>query len=332
MTPFFRSFAPLALLLPLTLLAPHAPAQAGEAMRIVLSPEGRYVRSTDPFFLQIALEIRQATDVDFGLLDGTSLQVYLDKELLGPLTPREEAPEREPWRLRAGAQLNLRVPVDLEGLLRRFERPVRPGTVYELAVQAGGDTSTRTPFTVVCNPGALTLADLDLSKTKVALVTNYGTMIASFRPDKAPKTVENFVKLAKDGFYDGTKFHRIVQNFMIQGGDPNTKDGDPRNDGTGGPGYRIQDEFSNLTHERGALSMASLGTPNSAGSQFFVMHGKRPDLDGRYAVFGKLVEGLDTLDRIAAVPTGPQPMNPREASRPTQDVVLVRAVVLPTLR
>ncbi|PIE23501.1 MAG: peptidylprolyl isomerase [Planctomycetota bacterium] len=176
------------------------------------------------------------------------------------------------------------------------------------------------------------MADLDLAKTQVALVTNYGTMLVSFRPDKAPKTVHNFVKLAKDGFYDGTKFHRVVEGFMIQGGCPKTKNANPMDDGSGGPGYQLQDEFSDLTHRRGVLSMANLGRPNTGGSQFFVMHANRPDLDRRYAVFGKLVEGLDTLDRIAKVPVQAQPLNRREISRPSVDVQLLRAVLLPTLK
>lgn len=122
-------------------------------------------------------------------------------------------------------------------------------------------------------------------------------------PEIAPITVENFVKLAKDGFYDGLTFHRIIPGFMIQGGDP---DGN----GTGGPGYQIKGEFSSngvkndLKHKRGVISMARAMDPDSAGSQFFIMHDDADYLDGQYAAFGKVIEGMEEVDRIASVETG----------------------------
>ncbi len=121
-------------------------------------------------------------------------------------------------------------------------------------------------------------------------------------PELAPITVENFVKLVKQGFYDGLTFHRIIPGFMIQGGDP---DGN----GTGGPGWHIKGEFASngvkndLKHTRGVISMARSMDPNSAGSQFFIMHADSPHLDGDYAAFGKVVDGLDEVDRIASTPT-----------------------------
>lgn len=130
-------------------------------------------------------------------------------------------------------------------------------------------------------------------------------------PDIAPKTAENFEKLVNDKFYDGLTFHRIIPGFMIQGGCP---DGN----GTGGPGYSIVGEFSSngfkndLKHTRGVISMARAMDPNSAGSQFFIMHEDAPHLDGQYAAFGKVVSGMDTVDRIAATPTtwGDKPVTP----------------------
>lgn len=122
-------------------------------------------------------------------------------------------------------------------------------------------------------------------------------------PDIAPITVENFVKLVKDGFYDGLTFHRIIPGFMIQGGDP-------EGNGTGGPGWNIKGEFSSngvkndLKHTRGVISMARAMDPDSAGSQFFIMHADANYLDGQYAAFGKVIEGMDEVDRIAATPTG----------------------------
>ena len=122
-------------------------------------------------------------------------------------------------------------------------------------------------------------------------------------PEIAPKTVENFEKLVKDGFYNGLTFHRIIRGFMIQGGCPN-------GNGMGGPGWKIKGEFAangwknDLKHTKGVISMARAGHPDSAGSQFFIMHEDAPHLDGQYAAFGKVVEGIEVVDRIAAVRTG----------------------------
>ena len=132
---------------------------------------------------------------------------------------------------------------------------------------------------------------------------NGDVMKAELYPDVAPNTVNNFVSLVKKGFYDGLIFHRIIAGFMIQGGDP---DGT----GMGGPGYSIKGEFNyngfdnSLKHSRGVLSMARAQHPDSAGSQFFIMHANAPHLDGQYAAFGKVVEGLDVVDKIASVRTG----------------------------
>ena len=133
-------------------------------------------------------------------------------------------------------------------------------------------------------------------------VAGFGDIVVELDPVNAPQTVENFVTLAKDGFYDGLTFHRIYQNFMIQGGDP---DGN----GTGGPGYSIYGEFSDngwdnkLSHVRGTISMARSSMPDSAGSQFFICDADDEFLDGQYAAFGMVVEGMDVLDAVAAVET-----------------------------
>ena len=140
--------------------------------------------------------------------------------------------------------------------------------------------------------------------TEVAvLTTNYGDLTVTFWPDVAPKTVENFKKLARDGFYDGTAFHRIIKDFMIQGGCPNTKAGETGIPGTGGPGYKIKAEFNAKSHVRGVISMARSAHPDSAGSQFFICHGDAKFLDRQYTAFGQLSDGYDVLERIANVPT-----------------------------
>ncbi|HVY68808.1 MAG TPA: peptidylprolyl isomerase, partial [Verrucomicrobiae bacterium] len=142
-------------------------------------------------------------------------------------------------------------------------------------------------------------------------------MVVEFWPDVAPKTVENFKKLAKDKFYDGTAFHRIVKGFMIQGGDPNTKDLAKEDSyGTGGPGYSINAEFNNRSHQRGVLSMARSASPNSAGSQFFICLGDASFLDQKYTAFGKLIKGDDVLEKLGNVKTvasrGGEPSKPVE--------------------
>jgi peptidyl-prolyl cis-trans isomerase B (cyclophilin B) len=134
--------------------------------------------------------------------------------------------------------------------------------------------------------------------------TTEGDMVVEFWDDAAPKTIENFKKLAKSGFYDGTAFHRVIKGFMIQGGDPLTKDpAQEANWGTGGPGYKIDAEFNNHSHVRGVLSMARSSDPNSAGSQFFICHGSPSQLDHQYTTFGKLIKGDDVLEKIANTPT-----------------------------
>ncbi len=131
---------------------------------------------------------------------------------------------------------------------------------------------------------------------------NGGVIRAELYPDIAPNTVNNFISLVKKGFYDGVIFHRVISGFMLQGGDP-------KGTGTGGPGYSIRGEFTSngfrndLKHSRGVLSMARTMAPNSAGSQFFIMHEDAPHLDGQYAAFGRVTEGLDVVDAIAAVRT-----------------------------
>ncbi|MFT4512308.1 MAG: peptidyl-prolyl cis-trans isomerase B (cyclophilin B) [Planctomycetota bacterium] len=145
------------------------------------------------------------------------------------------------------------------------------------------------------------LESTDHATIEAALVTDKGTMVVTFFSEQAPQHVASFLKLAQDGFYNGISFHRIVRNFMIQTGCPNSKEGATGQPGTGGPGYNLPAEFSDIHHERGILSMARSQDPNSAGSQFFVVHGEAAFLDRSYTVFAKIEEGLDVLDAIASI-------------------------------
>lgn len=159
------------------------------------------------------------------------------------------------------------------------------------------------------------------------LMESGGKMVFELYPEYAPETAANFVKLAKSGFYDGLKFHRIMKGFMIQGGDPN-------GDGTGGADKNIKGEFAEngfaqntLKHTKGVISMARSRDPNSASSQFFIMDGEVPQLDGKYAAFGKLIEGEETLDAIANTEVDINP-NTGEASTPKADVKIKKVTVL----
>lgn len=137
---------------------------------------------------------------------------------------------------------------------------------------------------------------------EVAVIeTRFGNIVLEFFPDVAPKHVANFKKLASEGFYNGSTFHRVIPGFVIQGGDPNSKDDDRSNDGMGGPGYTINAEFNSRKHLRGTLSMARSADPNSAGSQFFICVKRQPSLDGKYTVFGQVIEGMNVVDKIVSV-------------------------------
>jgi peptidyl-prolyl cis-trans isomerase B (cyclophilin B) len=166
------------------------------------------------------------------------------------------------------------------------------------------------------------------AKEVAVLKTSAGEIVVEFWPDVAPKTVENFKKLASKGFYDGTAFHRIIKGFMIQGGDPNTKD--PSKEavyGQGGPGYQINAEFNDRKHERGVLSMARSSDPNSAGSQFFICLGDASFLNGKYTAFGKVIKGDDVLGKLGDTPVGPG--SGGENSKPQQRVELLSVKIVP---
>ena len=182
--------------------------------------------------------------------------------------------------------------------------------------QTGTEAGTNTEPTAPAGGSENTEEDTTVGEYPIATITmkDGGVMKLELYPDVAPNTVKNFISLANSGFYDGLIFHRVIANFMIQGGDP-------KGNGTGGPGYSIKGEFTdngfenNLKHTRGVISMARAYNPDSAGSQFFIMHVDYPYLDGQYASFGKLIEGFTVLDQIAAVKTNSN-------DKPITDVVI----------
>lgn len=156
---------------------------------------------------------------------------------------------------------------------------------------------------------------------RVIIKTKFGEIELKLFPDLAPKHVENFVKLAKDGFYNGTIFHRVIPGFMIQGGDPNTKDSLKKDTyGQGGPGYTIKAEFSDIPHKRGVLSMARASDPDTAGSQFFIVVEDSRFLDRKYTVFGEVTKGIGVADKIVNSPRDERD-NPKERIEMTVTVL-----------
>ena len=141
-----------------------------------------------------------------------------------------------------------------------------------------------------------------MAETKAIIETKFGKIELKFFPEVAPNHVNNFIELAKKGFYDGTTFHRVIPGFMIQGGDPNSKNPDKATHGMGGPGYTVKAEFNDKAHKRGVVSMARSANPDSAGSQFFICVADAPFLNKQYTVFGEVVSGMDVADKIVNQP------------------------------
>jgi dolichyl-diphosphooligosaccharide---protein glycosyltransferase len=191
--------------------------------------------------------------------------------------------------------------------------------------QQDNSTSTNLNNTTVGSrpvaPNSTNSANSNSTQETAIIQTAQGPITIEFLQQVAPNHVENFKKLAQDGFYNNTIFHRIIGNFMIQGGDPNTKGNESQrnNWGTGGPGYAIDEEFNDVPHIRGIVSMARSSDPNSAGSQFFIVTNNSQFLDGQYTAFGRVIQGMDTVDKIASLPTtssfgqADQPNNPDDA-------------------
>jgi peptidyl-prolyl cis-trans isomerase B (cyclophilin B) len=159
-----------------------------------------------------------------------------------------------------------------------------------------------------------------MSEQQAVIRTNLGDITLKFFPEVAPNHVNNFIELAKKGFYNGTTFHRVVPKFVIQGGDPNSKNPDRSKHGMGGPGYQVKAEFNKKPHRRGTLSMARSAHPDSAGSQFFICVADIPSLDGQYTVFGEVVKGIEVADKIVSQPRDGND-NPKDRIEMTVDIV-----------
>lgn len=200
---------------------------------------------------------------------------------------------------------------------KREEVKREPGSV----IQTGGELPLPNPLANLTPPA---LSDLGDTTELAVITTPLGEIWIEFFPSKAPLHVANFKKLARVGFYDGTTFHRVVPGFVIQGGDPNTKDTNPHNDGMGGPPWTLPAEFNDIPHQKGIVSMARSQDPNSAGSQFFICLGRAAHLDGKYTVFGRVIRGLEVVERIGQ--SKRDPMNPRDRTLPAVVMTSVRIV------
>jgi len=214
---------------------------------------------------------------------------------------------------------------------KRFFVAIALGSVLSAATVVGQEKECKTLTStdiqaLIAKVKAMPLEPVGKGETAV-IETNYGKMVIEFYPNKTPKTCSYFKRLAKAGFYDCIKFHRVVKGFVIQGGDILSRDNDPGNDGTGDPGYNIPAEFNDIKHKKGILSMARSADPNSAGSQFFICLGDVPHLDGKYTAFGKVIQGIEVLDRIAQVKTGLLP-GLNELSRPETPVFMKKVYMV----
>src|SRR5205814_8218532 len=220
------------------------------------------------------------------------------------------------------AQLEALLPIRLKGCLRNLRRiPIVSLVRMKLPIFAFLTLST----SVIAADENKTLAS---SEEVAVITTSEGDMTVQFWNDAAPETIANFKKLARAGFYNGTTFHRIVKGFMIQGGDPNTKDPAKENSyGAGDPGYKIKAEFNDHSHERGVISMARGPDPDSAGSQFFICLAPVRRLDGQYTTFGKLIKGDDVLDKIGNTPVERNAQG--EMSKPTKRVIIESVKIVP---
>lgn len=300
---------------------PCAAVSSQAAYEVRLDAKTRVVPAGGDIELTLTIEVKQDAPVPAVLLSGLQLETKVGNQA----GPRIDEAASGTVKLSAATRIQRELSIPTA----RLSLPASSDMVD--VVLAWKDVPSATCLVSVApDSSKLALEDLDLSKTKVLLITNYGQMVVRFFPDKAPGHVKNFIKLAKDHFYDGTQFHRVLKGFMIQGGCPNTKAGATGQPGTGNPGHTLKAEFNDTKHVRGILSMARSGHPDSAGSQFFVLHGTAPHLDGQYSAFGELDSGLDTLDKIADVQV--RPNNSGEPSVPVEPVHLHAAIVLPVLK
>lgn len=268
--------------------------------------------------LVLTVEVPADAKVDQTLLRGMQLATTIDGKK-GPELGKKLSGTVE---VAGGTTIVRRLKVPVAQVL-----PNAGGGMTQVTFQWPGLPAASAAIKVVPDASKIDVDTLDYTKTKVVLVTEHGSMTVGFFPDLAPNHARNFVNLARKGFFDGTRFHRIIKDFMIQGGCPNTREGATGTPGTGGSGETVNAEINGTKHVRGILSAARGPDKNSHSSQFFLCTGNAPWLDGEYTAFGKLEAGDDVLTEIANTPCT---LGPDGAmSLPKVAPHLIRAIVLP---
>lgn len=310
---------PLASFLSLLLLA-AAPllAQSTSKLNATLTAARSIVTAGATVDLVLTLEAAAEQELDQSLLTGVRLDVKLGDKA-GPRI--DEKGKSGKVTVAGGTRIERRISLPAA----KFAAGGDASAFQVVAVQWRDLPGANCVFKIAPDSSQVDLNAINLNTTQVILLTNHGEMTIGFLPEVAPNTVRNFLELCKSGFYSGTKFHRVIRNFMIQGGDPLTKDDKMQAQwGSGGSGKNLKAEFNSTRHVRGVLSMARSNDPDSASSQFFIVHKDAPHLDNQYTAFGNLVKGADVLDSIAMTMCGgPQ------GSTPLQPVVLEATVILP---
>lgn len=312
-----KTLAPAVLLLPLALVAQATGTQkATPNYEIKLRAEDEIAFSGRKVRLRLQIDVKKDSRLPATLLSGYELSTEIDGKA-GPTVAK-----RVSGRVALAAETRMVRFIEID--VDRIMAGKGGSDLHRVSVKWPGLVGVNTSFSVGPDMSKVDLAALDLSKTQVTLSTSLGKMKLKFHPDKAPRHVKNYIKLVKEGFYDGTRFHRVMRGFMIQGGCPYSKKGAVGTPGTGDPGYKIDAEFNDTRHQRGILSAARSNDINSAGCQFFIMHAASSSLDGKYTAFGELVTGHDTLDKIATTPV--------DGEAPKEDVWIKAAILHPVFK
>ncbi len=280
------------------------------------------VKLGQPLVLELAIDANEPASLPASVLGGMEIESAID----GAKSTTLREPVSGKIQVAAGASIRRTITIDTAKYWPEASLRDKRQIALNWVGLAGAEGTVR----IVPDQHEIDLAKLDYQKTKVRLITSKGELVIGFLPEVAPRHVENFVKLSKDGFYDGTRFHRVIKGFMIQGGCPNTKRGATGAPGTGSPGWTVRAEFNETKHMKGVVSMARAQGEDTAGSQFFLMHGEAPHLNGKYSAFAMIEQGIDVLDLIADTPVVPSRMG--ETSVPVEDLWLWAAVVEPSFK
>ena len=304
---------------PIDPLAAKTPAIV-EAVDYQIKVAIPYVVPGENLQVSYSIQVNKDTEIHPSILCGSGIDLYVGGQKIGAVI---EAPAGEAMLpVRKGMSFEGKLPLTVNDLVRKSGLKLTKTDSLELALGFG--PKARAMIKVVPDMSDFPLDKLDLTKTEVVIFTDFGLMVAQFFPDKAPNHVNRFVGLAQKHFYDGIQFHRIVPGFMVQGGDYHTRAPGSPSDMGAQPAMKA--EFNEIKHVKGILSMARTNDPNSASAQFFLMHGRAPYLDNNYTVFGKIIKGLDVIDKLASQPVGRGPGG--EVSRPLKPVWIRKIIVL----